>query len=257
MFSEHELPSDLDAVRATYAPGSRVYACDREFETLDVQWLDDLASRVNEIEPLVYPAAWVPETAPSILERLTRSDLVIGFPEHGSVTWTRQTTPAVVLIRPRGRNSPADFLDFLIAEAFVQIDRAPVEHFLGFFEDQYLDIAALCSPSEAYQLGAALYTAYVGLDTFEECTGWDEHHPRLFNAWQDAGDRLAPRLADLPAAVNRGDTAFADAVEYACSAVKHDLTVPSPFGALDSLAYREYGAEYAVQWIRRLVTNGN
>lgn len=247
MFTVRELPSDLEAVRATHAPGARVFVCEREFETLDSRWLDALAGRVDDVDPLVYPAAWVPETAPSILRRLTRSDLVIGLPEHGSVTWTRQTTPAVVLIRPRARGSPEDFLDFLIGEAFVEIDRAPVEHFLGFFEDQYLDIAALCSPSEAYQLGAALYTAYVGLNAVKEFAEWAQRHPRLYAAWLDAGDRLAPRLTDLPTAVSRGDTTFADATEYACSAIKHDLDLPAPFGALDSLAYREYGAAYAVQ----------
>ena len=46
---------------------------------------------------------------------------------------------------------------------------------------------------------------------------------------------------------------FPEATEYACSAIKHGLELPTPFGALDTDAYREYGAEYAVTWAEKTV----
>ena len=44
---------------------------------------------------------------------------------------------------------------------------------------------------------------------------------------------------------------FAAATEYACSAIKHDLDIPTPFSALDTTAYREHGPEYAVEWAEK------
>jgi len=58
-------------------------------------------------------------------------------------------------------------------------------------------------------------------------------------------------LKELPGAVARGETGFADATEYACSAIKHDLELPTPFTALDTQAFLEYDAEYAVRWGRK------
>jgi hypothetical protein len=33
--------------------------------------------------------------------------------------------------------------------------------------------------------------------------------------------------------------------------VKHDLDPPAPFAALDTQAYRDHGAEYAVRWAEK------
>jgi hypothetical protein len=54
--------------------------------------------------------------------------------------------------------------------------------------------------------------------------------------------------------VATGETSFAAAAELACSAVKHAVDPPTPFGALDTAAYRHHGAEYAVEWIERTLT---
>ncbi|MFC6771728.1 hypothetical protein ACFQDD_09405, partial [Halorubrum pallidum] len=51
--------------------------------------------------------------------------------------------------------------------------------------------------------------------------------------------------------VARGETDFASATEYACSAVRHGLDLPAPFAALDTGAYRDRGALYAVKWAEK------
>jgi hypothetical protein len=33
--------------------------------------------------------------------------------------------------------------------------------------------------------------------------------------------------------------------------VKHDLDLPAPFSALDTAAYRDHGADYAVRWANK------
>jgi hypothetical protein len=33
--------------------------------------------------------------------------------------------------------------------------------------------------------------------------------------------------------------------------VKHGLELPAPFGALDTAAYRDHGADFAVEWARK------
>ena len=102
-----------------------------------------------------------------------------------------------------------------------------------------------------YQLAAALYDAYLGLYTREVFADWTDDYSDLFDAWADAGERLEPRLADLSTELARGETGFGDAAELACAAVKHGAEPPTPFGALDTEAYREYGADYAVQWAEK------
>jgi hypothetical protein len=107
------------------------------------------------------------------------------------------------------------------------------------------------SPSETYQLAAALYTAHVGLRTRDVFEDWSETYPDLHAEWVDAGERLEPRLGDLSRAVATGRTDFADAAELACSAIKHGVDLPTPFAALDTVAYREHGAEFAVRWAQK------
>lgn len=97
----------------------------------------------------------------------------------------------------------------------------------------------------------ALFDAYVGLHTRPVFQRWEAAHPDLHAEWVDAGERLEPRLADLPEAVSGGRTEFADAAELACSAVKHGLDLPEPFSALDTDPYRDHGSTFAVRWAEK------
>ncbi|MDZ5810689.1 hypothetical protein U4E84_04925 [Halorubrum sp. AD140] len=106
-------------------------------------------------------------------------------------------------------------------------------------------------PTDVFQIAAALFDAWVGLYTRDVFASWEERYPRLFDAWLDAGDRLEGRLGGLPGEVARGDTDFANATEYACSTVRHGLDLPAPFAALDTAAYRDRGAPYAVKWAEK------
>jgi hypothetical protein len=175
------------------------------------------------------------------------------MPGDGGVAWTRQTDPPLVLVKPRLAGSPGPFVDFLLAEALVEVGLDVPEHFLGFFEARYPDLASATplSPAGDYQLAAALYTAALGRRTHDVFADWAEDHPGLSDAWVDAGERLTPRLDDLSGAVARGETAFPAAAELACSAVKHDVELPAPFAALDSPAYDGHGAAFAVEWAAR------
>jgi hypothetical protein len=98
-----------------------------------------------------------------------------------------------------------------------------------------------------------LYDGYLGLHTRPIFADWADEQPELSDAWVDAGERLEPRLADLSSDVASGRTGFGDAAELACSAIKHDVEVPTPFAALDTGAYREHGAPFAVQWAERVL----
>jgi hypothetical protein len=162
-----------------------------------------------------------------------------------------------VLVKPRLAGSPEDFVDFLLAEAFVEVGLDLPEHFLGFFADRYADLADAVDdrldPAGTYQLAAALFDAYVGLHSREVFADWEGDLDGLHAAWVDAGQRLEPRLSDLSEEVAMGRTDFAAAAELACSAVKHDVEPPTPFAALETQAYREYGAEYAVTWAEKTV----
>jgi hypothetical protein len=253
MFSERSLPEDLGSVRAEYAPECLVLDAERDFETLDPAVAEDLGLLVDSLEPATYPEDWLPADAPEVLHRYAGGAFTVGMPGDGTVAWTRQTNPPVVFVKARARGTPADFLDFLIAEAFLQVGLGAHEQFLPFFGDRYrdLDAAVPLSPEEVYQVAAALYEAWVGLNTREEFAGWETRFPRLHEAWVDAGERLTGRVEGLPGAVARGETSFADATELACSAVKHGLDLPAPFAALDTGAYREHEADYAVQWAEK------
>ena len=107
------------------------------------------------------------------------------------------------------------------------------------------------SPANTYQIAAALYDGWVGLQTREVFATWHDAHPDVAEAWQDAGTRLEGRVSALPQEVARGDTDFADATELACAAIKHAIELPAPFAALDTAAYREHGPEYAITWAKK------
>ena len=254
MFSERSLPEDVAAVRDAHAPDALVLDCETDFETLTPERAEDLGLLVDALDPLAYPAEWLPEDAPELLRRFASTDFVVGMPGDGSVAWTRQTDPPVAFVKARVQGSPEDFVDFLVAEALVEIGTQLPEHFLGFFEEQYrdLDAALPFDSGSVYQVAAALYDAYLGLHTRETFAGWESDRPRLFAAWQDAGERVEPRLEGLPKAMAREETDFADAAEFACAAVKHGLELPAPFAALDTQAYRDHGADYAVTWAEKL-----
>ncbi|OVE83511.1 DUF7089 family protein [Natronolimnobius baerhuensis] len=253
MFSERDCSSAVAAVRDEYAPDAMVLDCDRDFETLAPARAEGLGLVVEALEPASYPSSWLPDASPTLLERYVGSDLTIGMPGDGSIAWTRQTTPPVVLVKPRVEGTPESFLNFLLAEALVELGLEVPEHFIGFFEDQYreLDKAVALDPNDTYQVAAALFDGWVGLQTRDEFATWHGTHPDLADAWQDAGTRLEDRISGLPRAVARGETSFADATELACSGLKHALELPAPFAALDTEAYVEHGPAYAVQWAEK------
>jgi hypothetical protein len=257
MFQARELPADLEAIREEHAPDAIVLDAASDFEMLPPAQAEDLGLLVDTLDPHTYPSEWLPEDAPALLRRYAGSDFTIGMPGDASVAWTRQTDPPVVIIKPRVEGSPDDFVDFLIAEALVEVGLDVPEQFIGFFEDQYcdLDAAVELDPNSTYQIAAALYDAWLGLHTRDVFAEWLDTRPRLGEAWQDAGERIEGRLADVPGAMARGETDFADATELACSSLKHALELPAPFTALDTEMYRDRGPDYAVTWAEKTFEN--
>jgi len=253
MFSERDLPDDVAAVRDATAPDALVLNVASDFETLPPEQAEDLGLLVDRLDPATHPASWLPEDAPRLLARYAGSEFTIGLPGDGSVAWTRQTDPPVVLVKPRVEGSPESFVDFLVAEALVQVGLDAPESFLGFFGERYreLDDALPLSPNGTYQVAAALYDGWLGCHTQATFAEWPDEYPRLGDAWTDAGERIADRVDGLPGEVARNETDFADATELACAAIKHDLDLPAPFAALATSAYRHHGAEYAVTWAEK------
>jgi len=289
MFSSRPLDDDLDAVREDHAPGSPVLDVDADFETLPPASAEDLGLFVDGLSPASFPAEWLPDEVPELLRRYAGPTFTVGLPGDGTVVRTTQTEPQTVLVKKRAEGTPDDFLAFLIADRLVQIgvspspgslpDDAPAndppsvdtppnrlpEGFLPFFGERYRDLDVAIrrpdpdtgapttgyGPSDVFQVAAALFDAWVGLYTRDAFASWEGRHPRLFDAWIDAGDRLEGRLGDLAGEVARGETDFPSATEYACSAVRHGLDLPAPFAALDTAAYRDRGAPYAVKWAEK------
>lgn len=253
MFERRTLPDDLAALRDEHTPETPVLDVDRDFETLRPAAAEDLGLFVDALDPASYPAEWLPDDAPAVLQRYAGPDFTVGMPGDGTVAWTRQTDPPVVLVKARARGTPEDFRDFLVAEALVEVGSGADEHFLPFFGETYpdLDDAVGLDPNSVYQIAAALHDAWVGLGTRETFADWAGEHDRLSDAWLDAGERLEGRLGGLAREVALGETDFADATELACSAVKHALEPPPPFVALDTQAYRERGAPFAVRWAEK------
>ena len=253
MFEAFDLPAELERFRDATLPGVLVLDCEREFESMPTDWVYELALFTEAIEPVRYPASWVPEDAPAPLRRLVTEEITIGLSGDGGVVRTTQTDPPIVFVKPRLSGAPDAFVEFLIAEAIVEIDLGHPEHFLGFFEATYprLQTAVGGDPQLAYHLGVALYAGWRGLGTRDRFAGWGDSYPYLHEAWTDAGDRLASRVDDLPASTADGRVSFADACELACSAIKHRLAIPNPFAALDVSAYREQGAPFAIRWVER------
>jgi hypothetical protein len=278
MFSPRSLDDDLAAIRDRYAPGTPVLDVESDFETLPPAAAEDLGLFVDALDPASSPAEWLPAEVPDLLQKHAGPAFTVGLPGDGTVVRTTQTDPPAVLVKRRAEGTPEDFLAFLVAERLVQIGCEPAsgavnagsspdlpESFLPFFGERYRDLDAAIrrpdpetgesttgfGPTDVFQVANALFDAWVGLHTRDEFASWEREYPRLFDAWEDAGDRLSGRLGDLSGEVARGDTDFPSATEYACSAVKHDLDLPAPYGALDTTAYRERGAAYAVVWAEK------
>ena len=253
MFAERDLSEELLDVRAEHAPDAFVLDTERDFETLPPAVAESLGLYADSLSPASYPTEWLPESAPDQLFTYASEAFTVGMPGDGGVVWTTQTDPPTVLVKARLEGSPPEFVSFLVAEALVQIGLDVPEQFLSFFGATYpdLDAAVSLSPVDTYQLAVALYEAYLGLHTREAFGAREDSVPGLYDAWQDAGERVAPRVSALPEDVALGQTEFADAAELACSAIKHDIEIPTPFGALATEAYREYGPGYAVRWAEK------
>ncbi|WP_050031732.1 DUF7089 family protein [Halorubrum halophilum] len=283
MFSTRPLDDDLDAVREAHAPGSPVLDVDADFETLPPASAEDLGLFADGLSPASFPVEWLPDEVPDLLRKYAGPTFTVGLPGDGTVVRTTQTDPQTVLVKHRAEGTPDDFLAFLIADRLVQIGVEPTpgslpegvpdstlpESFLPFFGERYRDLDAAIrhpdpdtgasttglGPSDVFQIAAALFDAWVGLYTRNTFASWEGTHPRLFDAWADAGDSLEGRLGELAGEVARGETDFASATEYACSAVRHGLDLPAPFAALDTAAYRDRGAPYAVAWAEKTVAS--
>ncbi|MFO7926314.1 MAG: DUF7089 family protein [Halobacteriota archaeon] len=253
MFDERTLSGELDELRRSHAPSTLVFDAQGDFETLPPSIAENLLAVTDGLEPLSYDVSWLPPDAPETLHRIAGSEFTIGAPGDGGIAWTRQTIPPVVLVKPRLEGSPEGFTEFLIAEALVEIGLGDPEHFLGFFEGGYRELAEAVplSPADTYQLAVALLTAFVGRSTRPVFADWEGEFPALHAEWVDAGERLRPRLGELSRDVAIGRTGFSDAAELACSAVKHDLDLPTPFAALDSSAYEQYGPSFGVRWAQK------
>lgn len=254
MFTDRSLSATLTDIRETHAPETLVVGCKENFETIPPAQAEELALVTDSLSPTSCPDDWVPADAPSVLERYASSDFTIGMPGDGSVAWTHQTEPPVVFCKPRLDESPDAFAEFLLGEALVEVGLDEPEHFLEFFGETYPEFADATadalSPVETYQVAAACYDGYLGLQTREVFADWEGD---LFDAWLDAGQRLESRVERLPEAIARGETSFADATELACSAIKHAGELPPPFDALDAAVYLDHGPDYAVQWVERTV----
>ncbi|MFC7059029.1 DUF7089 family protein [Halovenus salina] len=254
MFTERTLSEPLKSVKERHAPDALVLDSAENFESLLPAQAEDLLLVTDSVVPATYPDEWVPPNSPEVLARYASSDFIVGMPGDGSVVWTHQTDPSVVICKPRLEESPDSFAEFLVAEALVEVGLDAPEHFLGLFESDYPRFAAACadllSPAETYQVAVACHDAYLGLQTRDVFADWEEP---LFEAWADASDRLEPRVDGLPGEMARNETSFAEAAELACSAVKHAGELPPPFEALDASVYLDHGSDYAVEWAERTV----
>lgn len=254
MFETRTLSADLEAVRDEYAPDALVLDVDTDFETIPPAAAENLGLVAESLSPASYPPEWLPADSPQLLKQYASSEFTIGMPGDGTVVWTRQTSPPSVLLKHRSTGTPEHFLDFLVAEAFVQLSFEDVpEQFLPFFGEHYrdLDDAIPLGPSDVYQIALSLYEGWIGLHTRDVFASWDGQHDDLYETWVETGERLDERLSDLPRSVALGETSFANATEFACSAIKHDRDLPAPFSALDAEAYLEHGPAYAVRWAEK------
>ncbi|WP_436902460.1 DUF7089 family protein [Halovenus halobia] len=253
MFTSRTVSDAVETVRERHAPDALVLDCANDFKTIPPEQAEELGLVVDSLSPVTYPAEWLPADAPEILQTYASSELTIGMAGDGGVAWTRQTEPPVVFYKPRLDGSPDSFVDFLLAEALVEVGLDVPEQMLGFFGEDYVEFAAALDdklgPVGSYQLAVACYDAYLGLQTRAVFAEWDGP---LFEAWVDAGDRLSGRLEELPAAIASGELSVPEAAELACNGIKHAGEIPAPFDALDAEVYVDHGPAYAVEWVERV-----
>lgn len=253
MFHSYGMRDDLRNLRDDYMADVEVIECAREFETMPEDWVYELAIITDAIDPVTYPPEWIPPSAPAALDRHVGADPVVGLPGDGGVTWTKQTDPPLVIVKPRLGGAPEDFRDFLVAEAIVQLSLAHPETAIAFFRESYptMQTATGDDADLAFRLAVSLFDAWKGLSTRKHFREWGDDYARLHAAWEDAGQRLGPRIDSLPALLSNRSIRFGEATELACSAIKHDIPLPTPYDALDVDAYRERGAPFAVRWTER------
>ncbi len=250
MFTERSLSDELADLRGDHTPDCAVFDCEDEFETMPEEWVYELALVTEGLESLAHPAAWVPDDAIPAVRRTTGVDPVIGMPDDGSVTWTHQTEPPLVLVKPRASQLPEPFREFLIAEAIVELGRELPETPVGFFEARYPAVqAAMDDPTNGFQVAAALRRGWIGLQTRSVFEDWDATYPHLHAAWMDAGERLAGRVEEIPSLRAEQTLDFAGATELAGNAIKHGIALPAPFDALDVSAFVDEGPTYALTWL--------
>lgn len=253
MFEDRSLSPALSRVREAHTANALVLDCEGDFETLPQNALDDLAFLTDSISPVSYPDKWLPDDAPEILRRYAGSEFIVGTPGDGSVAWTSQTTPPICFVKARVEGVPEEFVSFLIAEALVEIGLDLPETFLEFFGERYPELArtTALNSKTTYQIANALCTGWRGLHTREVFKSWADDEPELHAAWVDAGERLEGRVSELPRLIATNELEFAEATELACGAIKHGLSLPAPFGALDTKAYRDHGASFGVRWAEK------
>lgn len=256
MFAARDCSATVHGLREEVLADGLVVDCAREFDVLSEDLLYELALFTDDVDPIPYPDDWIPDDAPDPIARLAGADPVVGRPGQGSVTWTRQFDPSLVIVKPRGRELPDRFLDFRLAEAILVCSLDVPEHPLGFFRGRYPVLqATVGDPDAAMRLASALYEAWIGLTVRPRFEAWAEDHPTLHEGWKEAGRLLADRVAELPALRADGSIDFLEATDLACSAVKHGYDLPAPFGALGVNAYRTEGATYALRWLERTVAS--
>lgn len=255
MFTAHHLTPELEELRDELLPSALVLECEQEFEAMPEDWVYELALITESFDPLSHPEEWIPTDAPPSVGRLADGEPSIGMPGDGGISWTAQTEPPLVFLKPRLQGVPEGFRDFLIAEALLQCSLGLPEEPVGWLGEEYpaFQEAAGGAPDAAYRLAAALMEGWNGLETRDHFATWESGYPGLHHAWVDAGDRLVERIDSLPRLVANGTLSFVDATELACSAIKHELALPSPYDALDEDAFREHGPAFAIRWTAETV----
>lgn len=254
MFAARDCSADVRALSEEVLAEGLIVDCAREFDVLSEELLYELALFTHDIDALSYSDDWIPDDAPAPIARLARPNPVVGRPGQGSVTWTRQFNPPLVIVKPRGRELPASFLDFLLAEALLVCSLELPEHPLGFFTDRYPTLQTMVGdPDSAMRFANALYAAWVGLSIRPRFEAWADNHPALHAAWRNAGRLLSERVVELPELQARGEIDLLTATELASSALKHGHELPAPFDALDVDAFRTEGADYALRWLERTI----
>ncbi|MFB6176700.1 MAG: hypothetical protein ABEI99_06075, partial [Halobaculum sp.] len=101
MFERRTLSETVAPVRDGYAPDALVLDVATDFETLPPETAEELGLLVDALDPATHSFDWLPEDAPQLLSRYAGTDFTVGMPGDGTVVWTDQTDPPVVLVKQR------------------------------------------------------------------------------------------------------------------------------------------------------------